>query len=411
MSNAGRNVAGGLLLVGVATMVANAASYVLSMVAARIMSVPSYGALGAMLSVSIIGGTIALGVQAVGARRVAVSGASVDAERQDLTALTAVLTVASLAVGIGLSWPIAALLDVPIAAVALTFVAISASIPGFAALGMLQGEERHRDFSWAYMAIGGLRAVGGVAALLILPDVTVACLGIAVGSAAGSLAAALIARMPRPGLRFPGALAREFGHTTTALVALFTLSNTDVLLARFFLDSQQSGEYAVGALIAKIAFFLPYAVNTVFYPKMASGSMRNAFALAVLLSAGLGALVTLFCLLLGGPLMWILGGDKYVELGHLAWLFALEGSVFAVIQVVLYAGFSARARLVGALTWVALGVQIVLVATVFHGSVEQIVGATTATAVLLAIAGIWVEARRPAASEAVGAPRTSDTRD
>lgn len=403
MSHGGRTIAGGLIVVATATLVANAAAYVLSMAAARIMAVPEYGALGAMLSVSIIGGTVALGVQAVAARRIAVSGGRAGEERVDVSALTLILTLAMSAVGLLVSWPLGALLDVPVAAVILTFGAVAASIPGFAALGVLQGKERHRGFSWAYVAIGGLRALGGVAALMVHPDVTTTCAGIFVGSLAGSATAVFVARVPRPRFRIEGGLIRELGHTVSALVALFTLSNTDVLLARLFLDAQHSGEYAVGALIAKIAFFLPYAVNTVFYPKIASGAMRHAFALAVVLSAGIGAAVTLFCFALGDPLVWILGGEKYAHLGQLAWVFALEGSIFAVVQVILYAGFSSRARTVAILTWVAVVAQIVIIALVFHDSVEQIVTTTTVIAAMLAAAGIWAESRRTPAATRVPA--------
>ncbi|WP_020074807.1 hypothetical protein [Cryocola sp. 340MFSha3.1] len=394
MSQTRRAIAGGILLVGVATMLANAASYLLSMFAARLMSVPEYGALGAMLSVSIIGGTAALGIQAVAARRIASSGSGADEERAAVVSLGLRLTALIAVVGLALSWPLAVLFDVPFAAVALTVLSVAASVMGFGALGLVQGNERHGHYGYAYAAIGCLRAAGGIVALFIHPDVTSACAGILVGSIAGTVAAVIIAGPSRPRLRLTPRLAREFAATTGSLVALYALSNVDLLLARIFLDGTGSGEYALGSLVAKIAFFLPYAVITVFFPKMSAGTMRHAFALATGLSAAIGAVATVGAAVLAGPLVWLIGGDKYAEFASLAWLFALEGSLFAVVQVILYAGFSSEARALGILTGCALICQVVVVSLWAHQSVSAIVICTSVIAAVLVVVGIVVELRR-----------------
>ena len=394
MNQSRRALAGGILLVGVATMLANASSYLLSMFAARGMSVPEYGALGAMLSVSIIGGTAALGVQAVAARRAAAGGADAVHERSAIVSLGYRLTALIAVLGLVIAWPLAALLAVPPTAVLLTVLAVAASIPGFGALGLVQGEERHRHYGYAYAAIGVLRAAGGVVALAIRPDVTSACVGILVGSIAGTVAAVWFAGPVRPGRRLTPLLIRELAATTGTLVALYALSNTDLLLARIFLDGHESGEYAMGALIAKIAFFLPYAVITVFFPKMSAGTMRHAFAVAVGMSAAIGAVATLGTAILAGPLVWIIGGDKYADFASLAWLFALEGSLFAVLQVILYAGFSSRARALGILTVVGLVAQVVVVSLWTHQSVASIAVTSSVIAAALVVVGMVVELRR-----------------
>lgn len=387
-------MANGLVLVGVATMVGSAASYLLSMFAARLMSVAAYGGLGAMLSVSIIGGTVALGAQAVGARRIAVAGHDAHHVRSAIGTLGYRSALAILVVGALLAWPLGLLFAVPGLAVFLTAAGIAASLPGFSALGVLQGEERHHRYGLSYAAIGCLRAGGGIVALFIAPDVVSVCAGILVGNVLGTVAAVWISGLPRPERRVRVRLAKEVVETTTSLVGLYALANTDVLLARVFLDPHASGEYALGSLIAKIAFFLPAAVITVFFPKMASGSMRHAFLVAVGLSAAIGAVATAACALLAGPLVWVIGGDKYSDFSSLAWVFALEGSLFAIAQVVLYAGFSSRARTMGVLTWAALAVQFAVVGFWLHGSVGQIVGATCAIAAVLVVVGIGVELRR-----------------
>ncbi|SEH85374.1 MULTISPECIES: hypothetical protein [unclassified Leifsonia] len=403
MNDSRRAIAGGILLVGAATMLANGASYLLSMFAARWMNVPQYGALGALLSISIIGGTLALGVQAVAARRIAASGTGAEEERAAIVGLGVRLTAVIAVGGLVVSWPLAVLLDVPLAAVVLTFLAVAASVTGFGALGLVQGDERHRHYGFAYAAIGCLRAAGGVVALAIRPEVTSACLGILAGSAAGTVVAILIAGPSRPGRRLTAQLGREFAATTGSLVALYALSNTDLLLARIFLDGEASGEYALGSLVAKIAFFLPYAVITVFFPKMSAGTLRHAFELAVGASAAIGAVATIGTAVLGGPLVWLIGGDKYAGFAALAWLFALEGSLFAILQVILYAGFSSRGRSLGILTACALVVQVVVVSFWVHQSVAAIVACTCVIAATLVVIGIVVELRRTRRADASAA--------
>jgi O-antigen/teichoic acid export membrane protein len=394
MSSGNRFGAGGLLFVGAATMVANAASYVLSIVAARALSVPDYGALGAMLSISIIGGTAALALQAVGARRVAAAQSGRAEVTRQVATLSYQVTCYLMVGAFLLAWPFSLALAVPYWAVFLTFGSIAASILGFSALGAIQGHERNVGFGIAYTAIATLRAGGGVLAMLILPDITFACLGIFLGSVAGSAVSMWVARYPKPGKLVPRTLVVELGGTMIALIGLFALSNMDVLLARLFLDSQASGEYAVGALIAKIAFFLPSAIIAVSFPRMSASPTKKASLVAVVMTAAVGGIVTGSTVLLSEPILWVLGGEKYLGLGEVAWLFALEGAIFAVAQVVLYVGFSSQNKGVALMVWVALACQLTFVVLFYHDSIVEIVTSTAVIAAILTVAGFWWEFRK-----------------
>lgn len=377
-------------------MLANGAAYLLSMIGARGLSVPDYGALGSLLSISVIGSTVALAAQSVAARHVVL-------ERPHRFRLTTVretsslslgATIAMLLVGVVLFAPLASALAVPAPAVLLAFAAMAASVPGFAALGILQGLEDHQGFGLAYSGIGVIRAAGGVAAMLLVPTVTSACLGIFLGSLAGSVLSMVIAKVPVTIPRARGPLTRELLQNSSALVALFAFANSDVLMARIFLDEHSSGEYAVGALIAKIAFFLPYAIITIYFPKMnAKDGRRRAFQVALGMTAAVSIAVTAGCSVLRGPLIWILAGAKYAELAPMAWMFALAGGVFAVMQVVLYAGFPARAKVVGLVPLTALAGQILVIALWCHETVLQILAVTIAMATLATIIGGWIEVR------------------
>lgn len=283
------------------------------------------------------------------------------------------------------------MLNVPPAALILTLLATAVSIPGFGALGLVQGDERLRQYGYAYAAIGVLRAAGGVVAVAIRPDVTSACAGILVGFLVGSIAGARFAGPVRPLRRVPASIVRELAETTGTLVALYALANTDLLLARVFLAGHESGEYAMGALIAKIAFFLPYAVITVLFPKMTAGTIRHSFLVAVGLSAAIGVVATAATAVLAGPLVWIIGGEKYANFPPLAWLFVLEGGLFAIAQAILYAGFSSRRRVFGLLTAAGFIIQVLVVSLWAHQSVVAILLISLGTAAALVVVGIVLE--------------------
>ena len=178
-------------------------------------------------------------------------------------------------------------------------------------------------------------------------------------------------------------------------MVLFTLTNIDVLLARVFLSEADSGEYSVGVLLAKIAFFLPNAIIIVLFPKMTSGDNRRAVFIATGLTALMGLGITLFSLLFGSLVVRVLGGAQYIDLGlgSSAWRFALEGSAFALVQVLLYARLAAQDRRAVVLVWAGLIALLVLVSVWFHDSVEQIVTTVVVVSLVLTVIGLLLDRR------------------
>ncbi|MDA3023066.1 MAG: hypothetical protein O2943_10550, partial [Actinomycetota bacterium] len=146
-------------------------------------------------------------------------------------------------------------------------------------------------------------------------------------------------------------------------------------------------------LLAKIAFFLPYAIIIVLFPKMATGDSRRAVLIATGLTAALGVLVTGFSFAFGTFVMRVLGGVQYLELGSETWLFALEGSAFALVQVLLYARLAAQDRRAVLTVWVALLVLVGIVAFWRHNSVAEIVTTVVAVSLVLAVVGLIMDRR------------------
>ncbi len=389
-----RALAKGLIFVGAATMVGNAAAYLLSMVAARVLTPAEFGALGALLGLLVIVSVLGIAVQAVAARRIATASGDLAAVEGQLMRMSVVVGAAIIVAAIVLAWPIGAIFAIPTLAVGTGMASLGFVVVGSAALGIAQGRELHVRFSWAFIANTFGRAVFGILGVLLLDTVTGVGLGILVGCAVGAFVAYRMVVTTSGLTKIEAGLWPEFGHVAHALIVLFTLTNIDVLLARLFLPEEASGEYSVGVLLAKIAFFLPNAIIIVLFPKMTAGNSKRAVYIATGLTAILGLTITVVSALLGPLVIRILGGAQYSDLGSEAWLFALEGSAFALVQVLLYARLAAQDTRAVIAVWAGLVILVLTVSLWRHGSVSEIVTTVVAVSLLLTVVGLIMDRRQ-----------------
>ena len=390
-------MAKGLVFVGAATLVGNGSAYLLSMISARILNQADFGALGALLGLLVIISTLGISTQALTARRVSTAQG---AQRSEVEGQTIRL---SLFVGLGIvagaaitAWPVSVVFAIPIVAVFTGVSSLAFVVVGSAAMGIAQGREEHVKLSIAFIANGVGRALGGIIGVVALQSVTGVGIGILLGCAVGAVISyqLICPRTFSPKLR--DGIGIEFGHVAHALIVLFTLTNIDVLLARIFLTEDLSGEYSVGVLLAKIAFFLPNAIIIVLFPKMSAGDTTRAVYIATGLTALLGLVITLVSVFAGDLVVRILGGAQYTELGSEAWLFALEGSAFALVQVLLYARLAAQDRRAVLAVWGALVVLAITVALWRHDSVAEIVTTVVVVSLILTVVGLLLDRRHSA---------------
>lgn len=388
-------LAKGLIFVGVATLVGNGAAYALSMFAARVLDPSDFGAFGALMGVLIIVSTLSIALQTMTARRVAVAGADRAEVEGQAVRLATYLAAAIAVIGAIAAWPLGEILAIPYLAVLFGMLSLSFVVLGTASLGIGQGREEHMRFSAGFIANGIGRAFVGIIFLVAFQSIEAAALGILIGCAVGAFVSYRIICPGAWSTSLSVGTYPEFGHVAHALVVLFTLTNIDVLLARVFLSEADSGEYSVGVLLAKIAFFLPNAIIIVLFPKMTSGDNRRAVFIATGLTALMGLGITLFSLLFGSLVVRVLGGAQYIDLGlgSSAWRFALEGSAFALVQVLLYARLAAQDRRAVVLVWAGLIALLVLVSVWFHESVEQIVTTVVVVSLVLTVIGLLLDRR------------------
>jgi len=385
-------VAKGLIFVGAATLVGNGSAYLLSMISARILDQADFGALGALLGLLVIIATLGISTQALTARRVSTA---TGANRSDIEGQAIRLSVfvgaAIIAGALVVAWPISVIFAIPVVAVITGISSLAFVVVGSASMGIAQGREEHTKLSIAFIANGVGRAIGGIVGVVVLQSVTGVGIGILIGCAVGAgISYRLIC--PRTfSSKLRDGISIEFGHVAHALLVLFTLTNIDVLLARIFLTEDLSGEYSVGVLLAKIAFFLPNAIIIVLFPKMTAGGSSRAVYLATGLTALLGLIITLVSIFAGDLVIGILGGSQYRDLGSEAWLFALEGSAFALVQVLLYARLAAQDRRAVLAVWGALVVLVTVVAVWRHDTVAEIVTTVLVVSLILTVVGLLLD--------------------
>lgn len=180
--------------------------------------------------------------------------------------------------------------------------------------------------------------------------------------------------------------------------ALMALSSADLIVARIVLGEADASRYALGAIAAKIAFWLPQAVGVVLYPRMAqpthsARAIRDA--LAVLSGIGIVAVVGAA---VAAPVAPLFAGQDYAPIQGLLWLFALQGAILAVLQGALLSAIAVDRTSLAALTWLGLAVELVLM-TSFARSVPTLITTAVcvaaATTVLVALIVLRTADRSP----------------
>ncbi|MFC9996475.1 polysaccharide biosynthesis protein [Nocardia sp. NPDC127526] len=420
-----------LTLVTAGAMTANIAGYLLQLLASRWLGVTGYSPFASLLAVQLLCAVPALALQNVVAREI-VRGAPLAAARGlalRCAGLVAILALVLVPV-------VSAVLNVGLAASAAALCAAPVLVLLSGEQGVLQGRSRFRELA---MVLGGAGIARVTPALIVLaagggtaPALWAAAAGIAIAAAAARRAADTTSVStsspaatalppqpldpggadPRPPLGSDAAdligtpsdsqgaggksasnlsgRARKYVGDVGVLpvfraaqvqAALMALSSADLLVSRIVLSEDEAGRYALGAIAAKIAFWLPQAVGVVLYPKMAqpqhsARAMRSALAVLV----GVGALGVLGAAV-AAPLAPLLAGQDYAPVQGYLWLFALQGALLAVLQGALLSAIAADRTAPAAITWIglAMGVTVMLISA--H-SVLTLITIATATAAL-----------------------------
>ncbi len=363
---------GGTLVAPALTLV-NVMAYVVTVAAARDLSKDDYGTLVALLGVLLVACVPAIALQAVVAKAVRTRAPGALLRRGLVLGLTASL------VGAALSPVVAAFLHSGVAGPLLVAVQLAPFAVLSSAMGVLQGQERFGALALV-ISVQALGRGAGVVPLLFggtSDDVLVA---LAAGVLASALLALAFVGLPASGPAF--ALA-EVGHATGGILALLVLANVDVLLARNVLSGDQSGRYAVGAVLAKAAFWLPQAVAVVVFPRLSDPvEGRALLRTSLLLVGGLGALEVIGCLVLAKPVLEITFGTQYGALSPYAWLWVVQGAALSLVQLLVYRAIALADRVTGVVIGVGAALETAVVLLWHPTRPSEVIAVATVLAVI-----------------------------
>jgi O-antigen/teichoic acid export membrane protein len=176
------------------------------------------------------------------------------------------------------------------------------------------------------------------------------------------------------------------------------LTSLDVLLARHVLSDSAAGVYAVGAVVTRVAVWLPQSVIALMFASLAESAHHHRTAQrASLVVLGLGTVLVAGTAATGPLVVTIFGGAKYHDLDHTMWLFALLGSLLAVLQLSVLAGLAQRTVRRAALLWTTVVADVAVVLATDDGATPtRLVVTLVSVAAAAAAIALWLTVRRPA---------------
>jgi len=340
----------GVIVVGAGLAVPQALAYAASVIAARLLVPTEFGAFGAMQGITQIGVPVGLAIQALATRKLVQNSKN---QHKKLLKFGLEVAIGVLLLTFLISFPLSSIFHIDRLVLFLTIGAIAPYVFVSTQLGIAQGKEFYLKLAGIYIVFGIGRSVSAIVGLLIHPELISVGIGFFWGTLLSAIVAHFILGDSKKFWKTDRAdkSIKELWKATQALFSLYILVSIDVLLARIVLTPEESGIYTVGTLVAKIAFFMPQAITVVLFPKMGKND-SSALRLAVLGTAIIGAGYIGVCYFGSEFVVNAIGGAGYSELYAEVWLFAVEGTLFAILQVLLYGRIAREDTKVSILLWI-----------------------------------------------------------
>ncbi len=384
----------GVIVVGAGLAVPQVLAYAASVIAARLLVPAEFGAFGAMQGITQIGTPIGLAIQAIAARRLVKNSAN---KHHDLLKFGLEVSIAVMLATLLISFPLSSIFNIDYLVLVLTIGAIAPFVFISTQLGIAQGKEFYLKLAGIYIVFGIGRSVSAIVGLFVYPEL----ISVGIGFFGGTLLSAIVAHFILGNSKKfwktdrAEKSVKELWKATQALFALYVLVNIDVLLARVVLTPEESGVYTVGMLVAKIAFFMPQAITVVLFPKMGKND-SSALRLAVIGTALIGAGYVGVCHFGSEFVVNAIGGSGYSELYSEVWLFAIEGALFAILQVLLYGRIAREDTKVSILLWVGSIIATVSVWAIATDTIITVVSSLIGVTFILVIIAAVTELRHRA---------------
>jgi O-antigen/teichoic acid export membrane protein len=381
----------GVIVVGAGLAVPQVLAYAASVIAARLLVPAEFGAFGAMQGITQIGTPIGLAIQAIAARRLVKNSTN---KHHDLLKFGLEVSIAVMLATLLISFPLSTIFNIDYLVLVLTIGAIAPFVFISTQLGIAQGKEFYLKLAGIYIVFGIGRSVSAIVGLFVYPEL----ISVGIGFFGGTLLSAIVAHFILGNSKKfwktdrAEKSVKELWKATQALFALYVLVNIDVLLARIVLTPEESGIYTVGMLVAKIAFFMPQAITVVLFPKMGRND-SSALRLAFLGTSLIGAMYIGATYFASEFVVNAIGGSGYAELYSEVWLFAIEGTLFAVLQVLLYGRIAREDTKVSVLLWIGSAIATLSVWAIATDTIITVVSTLIGMTFILVIIAAATELR------------------
>ncbi len=373
----------------------NAGNYVFFLLAGRWLGPDDYGAVAALLALTLIVLVPSGALQVAFSRRVAELGPEGHATAAALFRRSFRWTIG---VGVGvalLGYAIAQLAtdSIPTGALALTALAIAPMGAFSMALGVLQGQHRFGAFAAGLAMLGAPRPI--VFALLALGASGVIA---AMGATAAAIfaAALLVVLVARPRGHHQHRLAagewsrfcRRMAPLAVGLSGIAVLLNVDVIVAKAALSDRTAGHFGAVAVLAKAITLVPQTVSWVLLPRIAKARSAAAptgrlLAVGAIVTVAAGVVAALVAWVAGTPIVRLAFGAEYAEGGSLLAPLVAVSALTGLLMVLMN---HQMGRGLDGFVWAiaALAAFEVLLFAGFHGSASAIIWVEA----LVGVAGI-----------------------
>jgi len=255
--------------------------------------------------------------------------------------------------------------------------------------GVLLGLHRIRALALLYVVTALTRLLAAAVAAGLDWGVTQVFAAMLTAGIVTMLTGAWLCRAQIRQLPFTGTgLVAEMVRSNSTLAAYVVLTNIDVLLARHFLTTHDSGGYALASTFGRAICWGTQFIALMIVPRMHSKDAARTLLKASGLVVAIGVVGLL--VVATSPSLWITvaGGVEFKSFGHLALACVGLGIAWALAQVWLFSEMGLGRGLLGAVTWAVIVLEVLAITLVWHDSAGQIVAVCACGAVVIAVVGL-----------------------
>lgn len=175
------------------------------------------------------------------------------------------------------------------------------------------------------------------------------------------------------------------GLALTAILAISTLTNIDVVLVKHYLNAADAGSYSAISVLGRVIFYAPIGIATAMFPKTAAlfesgGAHRRVFQRAVLLAlVTSGSAVTIYRLF---PqfIVQFLFGNRYPQVAPYLFRYGLAMALFGISFIAMRYFLSINQTRVAYALIFTTGLQLVLIAFA-HSDISQVINVMLLTSI------------------------------